>query len=1134
MPRKFLDRKRKRRGEYIPQARHNLVGAIEHSDTNQTRNVDRNVCSHFSKKNSPSSSNNNTDTSILSSSSNNLSLNNMPSSDTQSHLSLRNDDEIQHLTSLPTSIQLKKSSSSVSSITTPHFDLPAFNSTSDASSSDKSSNEMQSNLDLSSEENSERLLLFTKKSDRSEKSAYNRKHRLIMKLKSTLKKLGNADQGGIILEETLNDPEFENLKKKARLISFDEHNFYTKVTNNLFKCVKQVSEKTSTRGRLTDTERIARDLLVTGVVPSPSNTPTQASQTLLDTKKYLVQHSKVPESTARRILQVGSARKATLAETDVDNKTWFALFRNRSHYKTMQRSLRDKLVQWILSHEDVVQSSLGSDTIHVFNPITNQREPVTKLLLQCSVRELHDDLIGPPPKGLPCVYDSKTKKLLVSESTLRAMLPPQLRRMSVSQKEICGCECCISTKLLHQALLHFRSNNKSLRSISHLDTLLDAATNVQSESSKLCHTRPSDIIQVITCAPVHNTMYNWQCILDRCNQCNPENNTWYGLRNNLLSLRKISQQIHFGLYRMHTRCKLHGRLNPGAKVCLQCNEYTTDKRGTIISKRELTKFQKPIHAFLTDHYFPQLHRYRYHIATVELLGKNETKLSRRNAFEKKMSWLFTERDYAERLKKEINNEIQSEHFGFHVSLSIEGATMAHHVKHSNQNSYSTHLDFHSHMADDSSQDAATTHEHMCAMLNHFISRYKSLPPNCVILDHTDGCAKQYRCGNALFFLSILSQKYKVVIDRAIAAPGHGKSIIDGLNAVDKTHLRQRMMMSDPLGNLDRSKVMNVFNYTDNSVNSFADECARICAMENRRCGVLTGSNYNARSKTAKLTERFYHVHNDKKYISFINPKATHGWLTYEGSKVGIRYHYNFRADHKLPIGQVAARRIPCACDACIEQLEQPWLPKVPFHKQPRYKGGNTKCIYWNIFQGVNDWLLIKISDKQDSDSTIDHTLVENTLECNTAKVAEEVVIDGYGALATNDNNVKVGYYILQWKSLPYILSEDTLITTFKPPMMLRKGDMVCDGVYLNDVHNCKFIYTHGDEISLQTTVRLQHVVEANIHMTPINGKEDLPSRFNKVYRSIKNKDAVLLPEETHESILEEIERKNNLDAHLAM
>ena len=37
-------------------------------------------------------------------------------------------------------------------------------------------------------------------------------------------------------------------------------------------------------------------------------------------------------------------------------------------------------------------------------------------------------------------------------------------------------------------------------------------------------------------------------------------------------------------------------------------------------------------------------------------------------------------------------------------------------------------------------------------------------------------------------------KYNVVIDMSVSAPGHGKSIIDGLNAVDKHYLIRVMCM----------------------------------------------------------------------------------------------------------------------------------------------------------------------------------------------------------------------------------------------------------------------------------------------------------------------------------------------------
>ena len=61
-----------------------------------------------------------------------------------------------------------------------------------------------------------------------------------------------------------------------------------------------------------------------------------------------------------------------------------------------------------------------------------------------------------------------------------------------------------------------------------------------------------------------------------------------------------------------------------------------------------------------------------------------------------------------------------------------------------------------------------------------------------IWENTDGCAEQYRCASALYLMSIISQNYSLIIDRGISAPGHGKEVVDGLNAVDKRYIYQLM------------------------------------------------------------------------------------------------------------------------------------------------------------------------------------------------------------------------------------------------------------------------------------------------------------------------------------------------------
>ena len=57
-----------------------------------------------------------------------------------------------------------------------------------------------------------------------------------------------------------------------------------------------------------------------------------------------------------------------------------------------------------------------------------------------------------------------------------------------------------------------------------------------------------------------------------------------------------------------------------------------------------------------------------------------------------------------------------------------------------------------------------------------------------ILENTDGCAEQYRCASALYFMSVMSQCYSVIIDRGISVPGHGKEVVDGINTIYKPYI----------------------------------------------------------------------------------------------------------------------------------------------------------------------------------------------------------------------------------------------------------------------------------------------------------------------------------------------------------
>ena len=66
-----------------------------------------------------------------------------------------------------------------------------------------------------------------------------------------------------------------------------------------------------------------------------------------------------------------------------------------------------------------------------------------------SVREIHNSLVSDPNYvGLKDARD-ENGKIIISDSTLRSLFPSKLKQMSARYKVMCGCECYISTKIIH-------------------------------------------------------------------------------------------------------------------------------------------------------------------------------------------------------------------------------------------------------------------------------------------------------------------------------------------------------------------------------------------------------------------------------------------------------------------------------------------------------------------------------------------------------------------------------------------------------------------------------------------------------------------------------------------------------------
>ena len=92
-----------------------------------------------------------------------------------------------------------------------------------------------------------------------------------------------------------------------------------------------------------------------------------------------------------------------------------------------------------------------------------------------------------------------------------------------------------------------------------------------------------------------------------------------------------------------------------------------------------------------------------------------------------------------------------------------------------------------------------------------------------IWENTDGFAEQYRCASTLYLMSVMSQFYSIIIDIGIIAPGNGKELVDGLNAVDNPYIYQLMSNIQLPGSVRFDSQIKMHTDTEKEYVSLAQE-----------------------------------------------------------------------------------------------------------------------------------------------------------------------------------------------------------------------------------------------------------------------------------------------------------------------
>ena len=120
-------------------------------------------------------------------------------------------------------------------------------------------------------------------------------------------------------------------------------------------------------------------------------------------------------------------------------------FNKRKNYQKVTPELIGHIHEWIGNYPKVVKLTISNDTLL----FPDHKQPgkkvgVSKLLLQISIRELHNDLVSENSiyQSKEAIYES-TGKPLTSDTDLHALMPNNVRKITDRYKQMCGCEICV-------------------------------------------------------------------------------------------------------------------------------------------------------------------------------------------------------------------------------------------------------------------------------------------------------------------------------------------------------------------------------------------------------------------------------------------------------------------------------------------------------------------------------------------------------------------------------------------------------------------------------------------------------------------------------------------------------------------
>jgi hypothetical protein len=445
-------------------------------------------------------------------------------------------------------------------------------------------------------------------------------------------------------------------------------------------------------------------------------------------------------------------------------------------------NLLDSLELWMVNNDMVLDNPCKGELVikrdrqgDIVRDATNN-EPIRipKMMLLCNPRMLHNHMIETFGRALD------GDKVIVSESK-RQLLKTScsyIKKMTACQKMMCGCETCIIFDDIQHCLNLFRKKYigsliAEVQQLRNGQAKALASEKLSEYIEQICADPSGEIPKYTTgwdaasafgcaCIKIGGRSYApMSCVLNTCPNCD---NRW---KDQMVAKMELDckEKISYVIFGTHSKCSYHGDGNMDVKgkeyICRECNSMALEKLCSLKGgppKVKKVKLRIMLTEAMDDFVSPggtyknYLLKMYHHVAHVRLPGSWFATKMVYDYCNSKDDVLVMEMDYLERYQPMPMREIESENFRKDADVSMEIRIVTYTGKFDGPNSGRTQkVISYAHLSDEKSQIAATTFVNTVQMLDDIHERGELEGEDYnTIIQITDGCAGQSKCGTALY------------------------------------------------------------------------------------------------------------------------------------------------------------------------------------------------------------------------------------------------------------------------------------------------------------------------------------------------------------------------------------------------